>query len=147
MSVFTFHFHVLSENEWKNKKYINFSWQFILFSQNCINFPVSSVFGELTSYLRKTIVILVQKKGIYAISRKKFLFIEKVNFLMIFCFFHCFHQTINKNHWILLQYTYFLKKILNNVVFNDFRIINCILNKTPFYKYNICNLKKEENSA
>ena len=54
--------------------------------------------GELTSYLRKTIFILVQKKGIYAISRKKFLFTEKVNFSKIFFLFHCFHQKINKEH-------------------------------------------------
>ena len=31
--------------------------------------------------------------------------------------------------------------------FNVFRRINGILKKTPFYKYNICNLNKEENSA
>ena len=40
---FSFHFHVFNENEGKSKKYINFSWQFIFFSQNCINYPVSSV--------------------------------------------------------------------------------------------------------
>ena len=74
---------------------------------------------------------------------KKFLFSEKVNFLMIFCLFHCFHQTINKNteygHIIL----FFWKKI-NDVFFNVFRSINGILNKTSFYKYNISNLNKEE---
>ena len=30
---------------------------------------------------------------------------------------------------------------------NVFRRTNGILNKTPFYKYNICNLNKEENSS
>ena len=109
--------------------------------------PFLAFLGELTSFLRKTIFIWVHKKGLYAISRKKFLFTEKVNFLMIFCLFHCFHQTINKKHWILAQYTFFLKKKINDAFFNVFRSINGILNKTPFYKYNICNLNKEENSA
>ena len=119
---FFYHCHVLNENEGKSKKYINFLLQFIFFSQNCINYTVSSVswrinifsfpvfLRELISYLRKTIFILVQKKGIYAISRKKFLFTEKVIFLMIFCLFHCCHQTINKTHWTWPQYTFFLKQ-------------------------------------
>ena len=42
---------------------------------------------------------------------------------------------------------FFLKKIINDVFFNAFRSINGILNKTPFYKYNICFLNKQENSA
>ena len=109
--------------------------------------PFPAFLGELTSYLRKTIFILIQKKGIYAISRKKLLFTEKVNFLMIFCLFHSFHQTINKKHWILPQHNFFLKKIINDVFLNVFRSINGILNKSPFYKYNICNLSKVENSA
>ena len=73
-----------------------------------------------------------RKKGINAISRKKFHLTEKVHFLMIFCLFHCFHQTINKKHWILPQYTFFLKKIINDVFLNVFRSINGILNKTIF---------------
>ena len=63
---------------------------------------------------------------------KKFLITEKINFLMIFCLFHCFHQTINKKHWILQQYNFFLRKIINDVFFNVFRSINGILNKTSF---------------
>ena len=50
---------------------------------------------------------------------------------MIFCLFNCFHQTINKKHWILPKYI-FSKKIINDVLFNVFRSINGILNKTPF---------------
>ena len=110
--------------------------------------PFPAFLGELTSYLGNTIFILVQKEGIYEISRKKFLFTGKENFSMIFCLFYCFHQKINKKHLILPQYTfYFWKKIINDVFFNVFRSINGILNKTPFYKYNIFNLSKEENSA
>ena len=67
--------------------------------------------------------------------------------MVIFCLFHCFHQTINRKHWILPQYTFFLKKVINNVFFNFFRSIIGILNKALFYMYNICNLNKEENSA
>ena len=39
---------------------------------------------------------------------------------------------------------FFSEKIINDVFFNVFRSINGILNKTFFYKYNICNLNKEE---
>ena len=78
---FSFHFHVLNENEGKSKKYINFSWQFIFFfSQNCINYPVSSVSGRIN--------ILAKKDYLYFTnicnSTKKVSFTEKVNFLMIF---------------------------------------------------------------
>ena len=94
----------------KNKKYINYSWQFNFFSQNCINYPVSSVSWRINIFSKKDHLYFSSEKKIYAISRKKFLFTEKVNFLMIFCLFHCFHQTINKKHWILPQYTFFWKK-------------------------------------
>ena len=107
---FSFHFHVFNEYEGKSKKCINFSWQFKFFSQNCLIIPFPAFLWELTSYLRKNIFILVQKKGIYAISRKKILFTEKVNFLMIFCLFHCFHTKKKKKHWILPKYTFFSEK-------------------------------------
>ena len=60
---FSFHFHVLNENEGKSKKYINFSWQFIFFSQNCIYYPVSSIYW--------TINILSKKHHFYFSSEKK----------------------------------------------------------------------------
>ena len=82
--------------ERKSKKYINISWQFIFFSQNCINYPVSSVSCRINILSKKDHLYFSWGKGIYAISRKKFLFTKKVNFLMIFCLFYCFHQTINK---------------------------------------------------
>ena len=63
---------------------------------------------------------------------EKSFFSPKKIILIIFCLFHCFHQTINKKHWILPQYTFFLKKMINDVFFNVFRSINGILNKTPF---------------
>ena len=118
----------MNENKGKSKKYINFSWQFIFFSQNCLNYPVFSVSWRINILSKKD----HQKKGIYAISRKKFLFTENVNFLMIFSLFHCFHQIINKKHRIMPQYTFFLKKVINDVFFIGFRSINGILNKTPF---------------
>ena len=70
--------------------------------------PIPAFLEELISYLRNTIFYLVQKKEIYAISRKKFFFTEKVSFSMISCLFHCLHK---KNHnkiknWILWQYTF-----------------------------------------
>ena len=39
---------------------------------------------------------------------------------------------------------FLLKNIINDVFFNVFRSINGILNKTFFYKYNICNLNEEK---
>ena len=79
----------------KTRNIINFHGNSFFFSQNCINYPVSSVSWRINFLSKKDIFILVKKKGIYAILRKKFLFTE-VNFLMIFCLFHCFHQTIKK---------------------------------------------------
>ena len=73
-SVFSFHFHVLKENEGKNKKYINFSWQFIFFSQNCTNYPVSSVSWRIN--------ILFKKDHFYFSSEKMNIcnFTKKVSF-------------------------------------------------------------------
>ena len=95
---FSFHFHVLNENEGKSKKYNNILWQFIFFSQNSINYLASIVSWRINILSKKDHLYFTSEKGIYAISRIKFLFIQKVNFLMIFCLFHCFHQTINKKH-------------------------------------------------
>ena len=143
---FFFHSYVLNENEGKSKKYINFSWQFIFYSQKCINDPVSSVSWRNNILSKKDhLYFSSQKRNICNFTKK--VFHRKSYFLMIFCLFHCFHQTLNKKHWILEQYTFFLKKIINDAFFNVFRSNNGILNKTPFYKYNICNLNKEENSV
>ena len=73
-SVFSFHFHVLNENEGKSKKYINFSWQFIFLSQNCINYPVSSVSWRIN--------ILSKKDHLYFSSEKRNIcnFTKKVSF-------------------------------------------------------------------
>ena len=74
LSVFSFHFHVLNENEGKSKKYINFSWQFIFFFQNCINFPVFSVSWRIN--------ILSKKEHLYFSSQKRNVcnFTKKVSF-------------------------------------------------------------------
>ena len=107
-SVFSFHFHVLYENEGKSMKYINFSWQFIFCSQNCINFPVSSVSWRINILSKKDhLYFSLEKRNICNFTKK--VFHRKFNFLMIFCLFHCFYQTINKKHWIMPQYIYFLK--------------------------------------
>ena len=85
-------------------------------------------------------MILVQKKGIYAISRKVFLFTEKENFSISFCLFYCFHKKINKKQWILRQYTFFLK-ILYMTCFSTFlEILTLFYTKTRFTSigYAIC---------
>ena len=60
--------------EGKSKNYINFSWKFIFFSQNCINCPVSSVSWR--------IYILSKKDHLYFNSEKKNIcnFTKKVSF-------------------------------------------------------------------
>ena len=96
-SVFSLHYHVLIENDGKSKKYINFWLQFtFFFSQNGINYPLFSVFKRINISSKKPYLFLVQKKEVYAITRKKFLFTEKVDFSMIFCLFHCFHKKIKE---------------------------------------------------
>ena len=94
--------------------------------------PFPAFLGELTSYLRKTIFILVQKKGIYVISRKKILFTEKVNFLSIFCLFHFFSSNNNEKTLNIATIYFFLKKIINDVFLNVFSSTSGFLNKTFF---------------
>ena len=123
---FSFHSHVLNENEGKSKKCINFSWQFIFFSQNCINYPVSSVSWRINILTKKDhLYFSLEKRIIYAISRKNFLFTEKVNFFMIFCLFHHFHQRLNKKHSILPQYTFFLKVFADRTANLPCRTTDC----------------------
>ena len=136
--------------EWKwkkNKKYINFSWRFIFFSQNCINYPVSSVSWRTNILSKKDHLHFSSEKRNICHFTKRVSFHRKSEFFDDFLLFRCFHKKNKQKHWILPLYTFFLKKIINDVFFNVFRSINGILNKTPFYKYYICNLNKKENSA
>ena len=128
----------------KCKKYINFLLQFTLFfSENGINYPLFSVFKRINISSKKPYLFLVQNKEMYAITRKKFLFTEKVDFSMIFCLFHCFHKKNKQKTMNIATIYLFLKNFINDVFFNVFRSINGILHKTPFYKCNIGNLNKE----
>ena len=90
-------------------------------------------------------------------------------FLIFFFLFQCFDKKQENKHYIhflsLALYkvtifnlfgrlnTFYIKQLFMlqytcfDVFFKVFRSINGISNKTPFYKYNICNLNKEENSA
>ena len=71
---FSFHCHVLNENEGKSKKYFKFSWQFIFFSQNSINYSVSSDSWRIN--------ILCKKDHLYLSSEKRNIcnFTKKVSF-------------------------------------------------------------------
>ena len=62
------------ENEGKSKKYINFSCQSIFFSQNCINYPFSSVSWRIN--------ILSKKDHLYFSSENRNIcnFAKKVSF-------------------------------------------------------------------
>ena len=95
-----------SKNKQENKHYIhllslklykvlnfNILLQFIFFSQNCINYTLSSVFRIINILSKKDHLFLAQKKrNICHLTKKKLLFTEKVNFSMIFCLFHCFRR-------------------------------------------------------
>ena len=100
--------------------------------------PFPAFLGELTSYLRKTIFFKLRRKEYLSFHEKKLLFTEEVDFSINFFLFHCFHQK-NKQKTLNIAtiYFFFWKKIINDVIFNVFRSINGIFNKTPFYKYNI----------
>ena len=94
---FSFYFHDLIENERKSKIYINFLLQFIFFFQNCINYPFSSVFKRINILSKKDHLFLVQKKGVYAISRKKnFCSPKKLNFLWFSPYFIVFVKNKQK---------------------------------------------------
>ena len=105
--------------------------------------PFPAFLGDLTSYLRKTIFILFRKKKYMQFHEKSFFSPKKLFFddFRLITFFS------SKNTEYCHNILFFLKKIINDVYFSLFRSINVILNKTPFYKFNICNLNKEENSA
>ena len=90
-------------------KKLTFYWNSFFSLKIALIIPFPAFLGELTSYLRKTNFFFSSEKIIYAISRKYFLFTEKVKFSMIFLLFH-FHQKISKKHGILQQYTFYWKK-------------------------------------
>ena len=145
--VISTHFHVLSENERKNKKYINFSWQIIFFSQNCINYPFSSFSWRINILSKKDhLYFISEKRNMCHFTKKKNGFHRKSKFYEDYLLISLFSSKKRKILNIATIY-YFSEKIINDVYFNFFWSINGILNKTLFYKYNIYNLSKEENSA
>ena len=87
-----------NEYEGKSKIYFNFSWQFIFFSQNNINYPVSSVSWRINFFSKKKRIYFSSEKRNICNFTKKVFFTKKVTFLMIFCLFLSFHQTIHKKH-------------------------------------------------
>ena len=78
--------------------------------------------------------------------KKSFFSPEKLffdDFLLISLF-----SSKNKEKTLNIATIYFFsEKKTNDVFLNVFRNIKGILNKIPFYKYNICNLNKEEKSV
>ena len=130
----------------KARNILTFYWNSFFSIKIAFIIPFPAFLGELTSYLRKTNFFFSSEKKNICHFTKKVPFHR--NFSIIFLLFHCFHRKISKKHWILQQYTFYWKKIyINGEFFNVFRSINGIFNKNSFYKYNICNLNKEENSA
>ena len=95
--------------------------------------PFSAFLGELTSHVRKTIIFYLRRKEYMPFHEKKLLFTGKVDFLMIFCLFHCFHKKrINKKPWIFRQYTFF-SKISEMTCFSTFLgVLTAFYTKPPF---------------
>ena len=114
-------------------KYINFSWQFIFFSQNCINHPVSSVSWRINILCKKYHLYFSSENRNICNFRKKVSFHRKSYFFDDFLLISLFSSN-NKQKTLNITIIYFfsLKKIINDVFFNVFRSINGILNKTSF---------------
>ena len=105
-----------------------------------MSFP--AFLGELTSYLRKTNFFFSSEKKNICHFTKKLPFHRKSEFFHDFFYYFIVFIKKNKQKTRNIATIYFLleKKIINDVFFNVFRSINGILHKTPFYKYNICDL-------
>ena len=121
--------------EWKwrkSKKYINFSWHFIFSSQNCINYPVSSVSWSIYIFSKKGHLYFGSEKRNICNFTKKVSFHRKKFFFWWFpAYFIVFININKKNTEYCHNILFFLNK-KNNVFFNVFRSINGILNKKPF---------------
>ena len=103
------------------------------FSQNCRNYPVSSVSWRIN--------ILSKKDHLYFSSEKRNIcnFTKKVSFNRTSYFFDDFllislfsSYNKQKKSEYCHNIPFSLKKIINEVFFNVFRSIDGILNKTPF---------------
>ena len=144
---FPFYFHILNENVGKRKKYNNFSWQFIFFSQNCINYPVSCISWRINILSKKDHLYFSSEKNKYMQFHEKSFFSRKK---LIFWWFSAYFFLFIKQYTKITEYCHnilFSEKNIKWRVFQRFRSIIGILNKTLFYMYIICILNKEENSA
>ena len=87
--------------KWRKKQEIYYLFMAIhFFSENSINYPVSSVCWRINILTIKYHFYFSSEKRNICNSTKKVSFHRKSYFFMIICLFHCFHQTINKIHWI-----------------------------------------------
>ena len=98
---------------------------------------------ELTSYLRKNIFFSEEKLNICHYHKKSSFLLEKWKFRWFSSYFIVFINNKQKTMNIATMYL-LLKNFINDVFFNVIRNINGILQKTSFYKYNICNLYKDK---
>ena len=109
-------------NERKSKKYINFLLQFIFFSQNCTNYPFVCVFKRINILSKKDHLFLVQKKGEYAISRKKNFFSPKSEFFDDFLLISLFSSKYKQKTLSIVTINFFSEKeIINDLFFNVFK--------------------------
>ena len=75
----------------KSKKYINFTWQFIFFSQSCINYPVSSVSWRINIFSKKDhLYFSTGKRNICNFTKKSIFSPKKLIFWWFFAYFIVF---------------------------------------------------------
>ena len=131
----------------KASNILTFHGNLFFFSQNCINYPVSIVSWRINILSKKDHLYFSSEKRNICHFTKKVSFYRKSKFFEDFLLISLFSSKNKQRTLIIANILFFLKRNHNYVFFNIFRSINGILNKILFYKYNICNLNKEENTA
>ena len=132
----------------KARNTLTFHGNLFFFSQNCINYSVCSVSWGINILSKKDHLYFSSEIRNICHFTKKVSFYRKSEFFDDFLLISLFSsKNKQKNTEYCHNLLFLLKKVINDVFFNVFRSINGNLNKTPFYKYNVCNLNKEENSA
>ena len=121
----------------KARNILTFHGHSFFLSQNCINYPVSSVSWRINILSKEDHLYFSSEKKEYMQFHEKSFFSPKKIIFWLFLLISLFSSN-NKQKTLNIATIYFFseKKLINDVFFNVFRSINGILNKTPFYKYN-----------
>ena len=119
----------------KARNILTFYGNSFFFSQNCINYPVSSVSWRINILSKKDhLYFSSEKRNICHFTKKSFFSPKKSIFLWYSAYFIVFIKNKQKNTEYCDNILFLLKKVINDVFFNVFRSVNGNLNKTLFYK-------------